>query len=142
MAVASIETIAYDKLVRPSTFLTELATNSSANSISWVFYSGNDDFIIAHRGTEGAFISIPSFFSALIVVSRLATIQNTTFGGIQGFTRKPSTAWFDDDGAFAGIVHQERNLTYLLFEKAGHLVAQWQPARVSGGSLSGAEIQL
>ena len=51
-----------------------------------------------------------------------------TFGGIQGFTKKPSTPWFDDDGNFAGIVHQERNLTYVLFEGAGHLVPEWKPA--------------
>ncbi|KAK7690974.1 hypothetical protein QCA50_006077 [Cerrena zonata] len=54
--------------------------------------------------------------------------QNFTFGGIQGFTRKPSTPWFDDDGNFAGIVHQERNLTYVLFTGAGHLVPEWKPA--------------
>lgn len=58
-------------------------------------------------------------------------IQNTTFGGIQGFTRKPSTPWFDDQGQFAGIVHQERNLTFVLVEGAGHLVPQQQPGRVS-----------
>lgn len=56
--------------------------------------------------------------------------QNTTFGGLQGFTRKPSTPWHDDDGNFAGIVHQERNLTYVLFEGAGHLIGQQQPGPV------------
>ncbi|CCM06968.1 uncharacterized protein FIBRA_09282 [Fibroporia radiculosa] len=55
-------------------------------------------------------------------------IQNTTFGGIQGFSQPPSTPWYADDGSFAGIVHQERNWTYLLFKGAGHLVAQQQPA--------------
>ena len=35
-----------------------------------------------------------------------------TFGGTQGFTRKPSTPWSDDHGQFAGIFHQERNVTY------------------------------
>ncbi|KAI0682067.1 alpha/beta-hydrolase [Cerioporus squamosus] len=49
--------------------------------------------------------------------------------GVQGFSRKPSTPWFDDDGAFAGIVHQERNLTYVLFDGAGHLVPLWKPAQ-------------
>ena len=56
--------------------------------------------------------------------------QNTTFGGIQGFTRMPSTHWFDDSGEFAGIVHQERDWTYVLVEGAGHLVPQYQPGRV------------
>jgi carboxypeptidase D len=57
-------------------------------------------------------------------------IQNTTFGGIQGFTRKPSTEWTTDDGKFAGIVHQERNWTYVLVYGAGHLVPQSNPAAV------------
>jgi carboxypeptidase D len=59
-----------------------------------------------------------------------ALLQNTTFGGIQGFTRKPSTAWTDDTGRFAGIVHQERNVTFVIFEGAGHLVPFYQPAAV------------
>ncbi|KAG1831383.1 Alpha/Beta hydrolase protein [Suillus variegatus] len=55
------------------------------------------------------------------------TIQNTTFGGIQGFTRRPSTPWYDDNGDFAGIVHQERNWTYVLVDHAGHLVGYTNP---------------
>ncbi|KAF8524852.1 alpha/beta-hydrolase [Hysterangium stoloniferum] len=99
-----------DPSVEPMAFLTDLATNSTAHNIPWVIYSGNDDVLVAHLGTE-------------------ATIQNTTFQGIQGFTKKPSTPWFGDDGQFAGIVHQERNVTYVLFDNAGHLIPQWQPAR-------------
>ena len=57
----------------------------------------------------------------------IVAIQNTTFGGIQGFTQKPSTPWYDDTGAFAGIVHQERNWTYVLFQNASHLVPQKAP---------------
>lgn len=45
-------------------------------------------------------------------------IQNTTFGGIQGFTKRPNTPFTDDEGKFAGIIHQERNITYALFEGA------------------------
>ena len=54
-----------------------------------------------------------------------------TFGGKQGFTRKPSTIWTNDRGEFAGIVHQERNWTFALFDGAGHLVPQNQPENVS-----------
>ncbi|KAI8990743.1 alpha/beta-hydrolase [Trametes punicea] len=97
-----------DPSVEPVAFLTDLATNATARNVSIIFYSGNDDSQVQHRGTE-------------------VVIQNFTFGGIQGFTRKPSTPWFDDDGNFAGIVHQERNLTYLLFVGAGHLVPEWKP---------------
>ncbi|KAJ3721074.1 alpha beta-hydrolase [Lentinula raphanica] len=97
-----------DPSPEPMTFLTELATNATGKSVGFVFFSGNDDSLIAHRGTE-------------------VVIQNTTFGGIQGFTRKPATPWTDDSGNLAGIVHQERNWTYVLFKGAGHLVAATAP---------------
>ncbi|KAF7307464.1 Alpha/beta-hydrolase [Mycena indigotica] len=84
-------------------FLTDLAANASAKGVGIVFYAGNDDSLAAHRGTE-------------------VVIQNMTFGGIQGFTQKPATPWTDDKGNFAGIIHQERNLTYALFKGAGHRV--------------------
>ncbi|KAJ7214306.1 Alpha/Beta hydrolase protein [Mycena rebaudengoi] len=99
-----------DPSVEPIAFLSDLATNASANNISIIFYSANDDALVQHRGTE-------------------VITQNMTFGGTQGFTRKPSTPWFDDDGNFSGIVHQERGVTYLLFDGAGHLVPLWKPAQ-------------
>ncbi|KIJ47957.1 hypothetical protein M422DRAFT_28501 [Sphaerobolus stellatus SS14] len=94
----------------PTDFLTQLATNSSQRNVSWVIYSGNDDMLVAHFGSQAA-------------------IQNTTFGGIQGFSKPPSTPWFGDDGQMAGIVHQERNVTFVLFKDSGHLVPQYQPER-------------
>ncbi|KAJ6581885.1 Alpha/Beta hydrolase protein [Mycena capillaripes] len=93
----------------PMNFLSEFATNATAHNISVILYSGNDDALIAHRGTE-------------------VTIQNTTFGGIQGFTRKPSTPWNDDSGKPAGIIHQERGWTYVLFSGTGHLIPAKTPA--------------
>ncbi|KAI8982714.1 alpha/beta-hydrolase [Trametes punicea] len=99
-----------DPSVEPIAFLSDLATNASAANVSIIFYSGNDDSLVQHHGTE-------------------VIIQNMTFGGVQGFTRKPSTPWFDDDGNFAGIVHQERGLAYVLFAGAGHLVPMWRPAQ-------------
>ncbi|KAJ3890728.1 alpha beta-hydrolase [Lentinula edodes] len=98
---------------KPMTFLTDLATNGTQKGVGFVFFSGNDDSLIAHRGTEAP---------------PLIPLQNTTFGGIQGFTRKPATPWTDDSGTLAGIVHQERNWTYVLFKGAGHLVAATAPA--------------
>ncbi|EKM51711.1 uncharacterized protein PHACADRAFT_177131 [Phanerochaete carnosa HHB-10118-sp] len=97
-----------DPSPEPMTFFTELATNATRHGIRIVTYVGNDDSISPHFGTE-------------------VTIQNTTFGGTQGFTRKPSTPWFNDDGDWAGIVHQERNWTYALFYGAGHEVPGDQP---------------
>ncbi|OSC99902.1 alpha/beta-hydrolase [Trametes coccinea BRFM310] len=99
-----------DPSVEPIAFLSDLATNASAANVSIVFYSGNDDSLVQHRGTE-------------------VIIQNMTFGGVQGFSHKPSTPWFDDAGDFAGIVHQERGLTYVLVNGAGHLVPEWKPAQ-------------
>ncbi|TBU63430.1 alpha/beta-hydrolase [Dichomitus squalens] len=97
-----------DLSIEPIVFFTELFANSSAKGVPWVFYSGNDDSQDAHRSTE-------------------VVIQNFTFGGIQGFTKKPSTPWYDDDGAFAGVVHQERNVSYVLFDGAGHLIPEYKP---------------
>jgi carboxypeptidase D len=77
-----------------------------------VMYSGNDDSLIPHRGTELA-------------------IQNTTFGGIQGFTRKPATPWYNDASKLAGVVHQERGWSYVLFLNSGHLVPSDAPLSVS-----------
>lgn len=57
-------------------------------------------------------------------------IQNMTFGGIRGFTARPSTPFSDVDGNFAGIVHQERNVTYALFDGAGHMVPADRPKAV------------
>lgn len=34
-------------------FFTDLATNASKAGVSIVLYSGNDDSLVAHRGTEG-----------------------------------------------------------------------------------------
>ena len=56
--------------------------------------------------------------------------QNTTFGGIQGFTCKPSTPWYNDAGELAGIVHQERGWTYALVAHAGHLLGYSNPISV------------
>ncbi|RDB23681.1 hypothetical protein Hypma_009154 [Hypsizygus marmoreus] len=97
-----------DPSVEPMIWFTEFATNASAHGVGVVLYSGNKDALIAHRSTEIA-------------------IQNTTFGGIQGFTVKPSTPWYNDARKFAGIIRQERNWTYALFDRAGHLVPGDQP---------------
>ena len=40
-------------------FLDELATNMSTHGVPIVLYSGNDDSLVAHRGTEGEFLSGP-----------------------------------------------------------------------------------
>ncbi|KAI0339252.1 alpha/beta-hydrolase [Trametopsis cervina] len=99
---------AHDPSVEPMAFLDELASNATQHGVKMIIYAGNDDSTVSHLSSE-------------------ITIQNTTFGGIQGFTRKPSTPWHDDSGNFAGIVHQERNWTYILVAKAGHRLPEGQP---------------
>ncbi|PIL24661.1 hypothetical protein GSI_12545 [Ganoderma sinense ZZ0214-1] len=99
-----------DPSVEPMAFLTDLAANASEKQVAVMLYSGNDDSLVAHRGTE-------------------VVIQNTTFGGIQGFSRRPSTPWVDDAGLVGGVVHQERNWTYVLVEGAGHLIPYHNPFR-------------
>ena len=99
-----------DPSVEPVAFLTSLHASASARPVPvpFVFYSGNDDSDIQHRGTE-------------------VVIQNFTFGGTQGFSRRPSTPWYDDAGAPAGIVHQERGVTYVLFGQGGHTLPEYSP---------------
>ncbi|KAF8516785.1 Alpha/Beta hydrolase protein [Gautieria morchelliformis] len=92
----------------PMNFFSQLASNLSSHDIPWVFMSGNADGLLPHFGTE-------------------VVIQNTTFGGIQGFTQRPSTPFYDSQGNFAGKVHQERNLTFALFAEAGHTIPAERP---------------
>ncbi|KAJ7048643.1 alpha/beta-hydrolase [Mycena amicta] len=95
----------------PSTFfMDDLATNATNEGVQMVWYSGNDDALTTHWSTE-------------------VVIQNTTFGGIQGFTVKPNTSWYDDAGLFGGIVRQERGWTYALIYGAGHQTPVINPAR-------------
>ncbi|KAI0083861.1 Alpha/Beta hydrolase protein [Irpex rosettiformis] len=97
-----------DPSVEPVAFFDDLAANATEHGVQVIIYLGNDDTVVPHFSSE-------------------ITIQNTTFGGTQGFSRKPSTAWQDDDGSFAGVIHQERNWTYILVAKAGHEVPEYQP---------------
>ncbi|KAG6377286.1 Alpha/Beta hydrolase protein [Boletus reticuloceps] len=97
-----------DPSVQPMAFLTDLATNATVQDMKIILYSGNDDSLIPHFGTQ-------------------IVIQNTTFGGIQGFTRRPETPWYNDACEFAGIVHQERGWTYILVAHAGHLLGYSNP---------------
>ena len=118
-------------MYRPIAFLDDLAANATKNNVGVVIYSGNDDTLVSHRGSEGKYTDLCAVHSSTNVpLVLLVVIQNTTFGGIQGFSKKPSTVWTNDRGEFAGIVHQERNWTYVLFNEAGHLVPENQPENV------------
>jgi carboxypeptidase D len=73
-----------------------------------ILYSSGNNVIAHHRSLE-------------------ILIQNTTFGGTQGFTRKPSTPWVDDNGNVAGIVHQERGILYAIFDNVGSFTPYTNP---------------
>jgi carboxypeptidase D len=107
------------------TFLSDLATDASAQGVQFVFFVGNDDAISPAFGTQGTWY-LPPFTWFLTRIP--ASIQNTTFGGTRGFTKQPSTPWYADDGSFGGIVHTERNWTYALIYGTGHQVAVNRPA--------------
>lgn len=74
----------------------DLAHDLREKSISTVLYAGNNDMLAGHFGLE-------------------AVIQNISLGYTKGygFKKRPETPWYNDDGDFAGIIHQERNLTYV-----------------------------
>ncbi|KAL0069423.1 hypothetical protein AAF712_003448 [Marasmius tenuissimus] len=93
-----------DLSVEPAAFMSELAANASQNNVGIVIYEGNADSLVARFGAEVA-------------------IQNTTFGGTQGFSRRPATPF---PGGF-GLIHQERNVTYAVFRDAGHFVPRSLP---------------
>jgi carboxypeptidase D len=65
----------------------------------------------------------------LIANGSLLAIQNMTWGGVQGFQRKPETPFvvpYDGRGT-AGVYHTERKLTWFEVELSGHMVPQYQP---------------
>jgi carboxypeptidase D len=85
-----------------------------------VIVHGELDFILLYNGT-------------------LMTIQNMTWGGVQGFQTAPSDPFFvpyHDDISLTslsakgimGVTHTERKLTYVQQALSGHMVPQYQPS--------------
>lgn len=75
----------------------------------------------------------------LIANGTLLTIQNMTWGGVQGFTSKPSDEFFvpyhtqDSPSTLAGAgvfgtTHTERGLTFVEVSLSGHMVPQYAPS--------------
>lgn len=75
----------------------------------------------------------------LIANGTILQIQNTTWGGLQGFQTAPSddlvvpthTDYSDSTLAASGIMgttHTERGLTYATVSLSGHMVPQYQPS--------------
>ncbi|KAA1472707.1 alpha/beta-hydrolase [Dentipellis sp. KUC8613] len=97
----------------PVTFFNDLVSTANARNIEFILFTGANNAIANHRGLEKS--------------ANQWNVQNATFGGTRGFTRKPSTPWADDDGNVAGIVHTERGITYGLFDGVGHLIPHFNP---------------
>ncbi|KAE8260904.1 hypothetical protein A4X09_0g7734, partial [Tilletia walkeri] len=53
-------------------------------------------------------------------------IQNTTFGGLQGYQQQPHRQ-FVVDGKVEGTYHHERKLTYIEYKNAGHEIPFFVP---------------
>ncbi|KAI5120253.1 hypothetical protein M0805_004589 [Coniferiporia weirii] len=100
-----------DPSLSPSGFFDEFAANTTAAGIPVIIFSGNDDSVVAH------------FASEVVIQARPSAPSDD-----HGFTQKPQTAFTDDDGKFLGVVHQERNWTYILVEDAGHEVSEYNPS--------------
>lgn len=134
---------------RPRIFFADFVANASSQNVEIVLYSGGSNAIAHHTGLESEFsvdsrARITNLTTALSSShpgsSTLGTLdsvhdadwsQNTIFGGIRGFTRKPSTPWTDDNGNIVGIVHQERGIVYALFDGVGHMIPNFKPDSVS-----------
>lgn len=57
-------------------FLSELFTNASINNVSAVYYSGNDDSLLPHHGTQGELYHLEEgylliYFSLVIIQARV-----------------------------------------------------------------------
>ncbi|KAK6819855.1 Serine carboxypeptidase [Aspergillus parasiticus SU-1] len=121
-----------------STILTTLLSSSSpvapaysilpdlvtTHKIPLHIYSGENDFLLNHFGTE-------------------LSLQNMTWNGAQGFSQKPNRPFFSDNAApthscdkentteacgdEAGVWGSERGVTYHLFWGAGHSVFGKKP---------------
>ena len=121
-----------------------------------VFVNGTDNSVIAGPGsqpvlpnvidkTQNVIIGHGARDFVLIADGTLLTIQNLTWGGMNGFQEKPSTqltlppltdAQLQSSGigltagggsGVVGTVHTERGLTYLGVETTGHFLAMDAP---------------
>lgn len=90
--------------------------------------------------TQNVIVSHGLLDMVLIANGTLLQIQNTTWGGLQGFQTAPGadalyvpTHGDYSDGTLAasgnmGTTHTERGLTYATVELSGHMVPQYQPS--------------
>lgn len=91
--------------------------------------------------TQNVIVSHGLLDMVLIANGTILQIQNTTWGGLQGFQSTPyaddlyvpghseyQVATYAAGGAVMGTTHTERGLTYATVELSGHMVPQYQPS--------------
>lgn len=89
--------------------------------------------------TQNVIVSHGLLDMVLIANGTLLQIQNTTWGGLQGFQTEPSDSlYIPNHGDYSdstlaasgimGVTHTERGLTYATVELSGHMVPQYQPS--------------
>lgn len=89
--------------------------------------------------TQNVIVSHGLLDMVLIANGTLLQIQNTTWGGLQGFQTAPSDSLYVpthgdySDATLAaqgnmGTTHTERGLTYATVDLSGHMVPQYQPS--------------
>lgn len=54
-------------MTRPMAFLTDLATNATEHGVHVVIYSGNDDSLVPHRGSEGQFPYVEAAYKSYML---------------------------------------------------------------------------
>ncbi|THH16806.1 hypothetical protein EW146_g3885 [Bondarzewia mesenterica] len=99
-----------------------------------VFVNGNDDSAYTETLFPHLLATLPrgvTLWHGLVdaILFNLGdriTIQNMTWGGVQGFRAPPSTPLIVG-GAQKGIFHSERKLTYIEVDNAGHMIETDQP---------------
>ncbi|KAK4700174.1 hypothetical protein P7C70_g6076, partial [Phenoliferia sp. Uapishka_3] len=110
------------------------------NSTTWRECSLNDPFVHSTDDSPFSETLLPAILAQISVLlwhgeidgvllsaGDLITIQNMTWGGVQGFTTAPNST-MTLNGVATGTWHTERNLTFLMVNNAGHMIPQDQPA--------------
>ncbi|KAL5512897.1 hypothetical protein ACEPAH_3295 [Sanghuangporus vaninii] len=105
----------------PTTFFNDNRTRSTSSSKNWTLQIGYG-YPFGPSSDAG---TRDSFSPGRDREQTSLAIQNTTFGGMQGFTRKPSTPIADDSGNFAGIKNGIG--MYALIADSGHEVPEFTP---------------
>ena len=68
-------------------FFDDLATNATKHGVKIIIYSGNDDSIVAHRGSESTYFLTYCMLPSVFPLTRSSYASNYTECDIWGYTR-------------------------------------------------------